>query len=317
MIAPSTVPLTPRKLVSPGFRNSTSRALSESTSASIAGTAKGTTGKSGGTRSAVARQHDHRTLRRLREGQRICPRLAQLLQADPVRASEKWTAVCKRLEGLGATVESCNPGEAYFVTDSLKGLFDGTLAGAARTMGPAFDLGAAPSRFGAGLAAARAARMKAKDAFLVAPPDLLSFLGAHPVAALRARLDAGEAEEAGFVESLENLGVETLAQLAWLGPDRLADRFGGIGLRALRLARGEDDSLRPAAPQEDLHALIELPGRHLRRALGPRARGRRRAASRRSRAEGQDDPRAAALRSADRRWRLGHRADLRPADRLV
>ena len=56
-----------------------------------------------------------------------------------------------------------------------------------------------------------------------------------------------------------------------LSPDQIADRFGPLGLRALRLARGEDEPLRPRRPHEELVEQIELPegtaGRQLDRAL--------------------------------------------------
>ena len=65
--------------------------------------------------------------------------------------------------------------------------------------------------------------------------------------------------------------METLPALARLSTDQVADRFGRLGLRALRLARGEDEPLRPRAPYEDLAEWIELPegtaGRQLDRAL--------------------------------------------------
>ena len=40
----------------------------------------------------------------------------------------------------------------------------------------------------------------------------------------------------------------TLGALARLTPDQVADRFGPLGLRALRLARGEEEPLRPRTP---------------------------------------------------------------------
>ena len=44
-----------------------------------------------------------------------------------------------------------------------------------------------------------------------------------------------------------------------LSPDRIADRFGPVGLEALRLARGEDAPLRPRRPHEELAEQLELP----------------------------------------------------------
>ena len=74
-----------------------------------------------------------------------------------------------------------------------------------------------------------------------------------------------------MVVALERLGVATLGALARLHPDQVADRFGALGMRALRLARGEDEPLRPRVPHEELAERIELPegtaGRQLDRAL--------------------------------------------------
>jgi len=74
-----------------------------------------------------------------------------------------------------------------------------------------------------------------------------------------------------LVGALRRLGLGTLGRLAGITADQAADRFGPIGLRALRLARGEDTPLRPRRPREELVAEIELPegaaGSQLGRAL--------------------------------------------------
>jgi protein ImuB len=62
-----------------------------------------------------------------------------------------------------------------------------------------------------------------------------------------------------------------LGRLAALSPAQVADRFGPLGLRALRLARGEDTPLRPRQPPVELASSIELAegtaGAQLERAL--------------------------------------------------
>ena len=71
---------------------------------------------------------------------------------------------------------------------------------------------------------------------------------------------------------LERLGVRTLGELAALPADAIADRFGDPGLRALELARGADEPLRPRRLREQLAERLELPeaasGQQLERALG-------------------------------------------------
>jgi protein ImuB len=91
------------------------------------------------------------------------------------------------------------------------------------------------------------------------------------IAALRTRLGSSECEADELIEALERLGIETLHAFSQLSCDQVADRFGSLGLRALRLCRGEEQSLRPRTPHEELSEEIELPegtaGRQLDRAL--------------------------------------------------
>ena len=87
------------------------------------------------------------------------------------------------------------------------------------------------------------------------------------------RWPPGSARRKGreLIGALRRLGLGTLGRLAELAPDQVADRFGALGQRALRLARGEDTPLRPRRPREELVAEIELPegaaGSQLGRAL--------------------------------------------------
>ncbi|HEX6688687.1 MAG TPA: hypothetical protein VF085_08490 [Solirubrobacterales bacterium] len=118
---------------------------------------------------------------------------------------------------------------------------------------------------------------------------MTTLLSDLPVAALADRLGLPEREAAGLVETLRRLGFGSLGELAALSPDHVADRFGPAGLRALRLARGEDELLVPSVhgAWEVLMEEIELPegtaGSQLERALGllvdrllaaPRRKGR-------------------------------------------
>ena len=63
----------------------------------------------------------------------------------------------------------------------------------------------------------------------------------------------------------------TLGQLGALPDAAIADRFGEAGLRALRMARGGDEPLRPRRAHEELVERLELPeaiaGPQLERAL--------------------------------------------------
>lgn len=186
------------------------------------------------------------------------PGRAQL--ADPLAAAERTEAMARALEGIGAAVETERPGEAFFAVDGLRGLHGGdsaaVLAAAreavAAALGEEPRVGSGPTRFAAFL-------------------ETGGWSQPVPVAALADRLGVPEREAADFVTALRRLGIETLGALARLSADQVADRFGALGLRALRLARGEDEPLRPRVPHEDLAAEVELPegaaGRLLDRAL--------------------------------------------------
>jgi protein ImuB len=95
------------------------------------------------------------------------------------------------------------------------------------------------------------------------------FLDPMPVSLLNGRL--GDAEADDLPNELERLGISTLGRLAGLPRDAVADRFGRLGLRALRLARGEDEPLRPRPVREAIAVELELPeavsGQQLERAL--------------------------------------------------
>jgi protein ImuB len=176
------------------------------------------------------------------------------------------------LEGIGAKVEPARPGEAFFEAAGLAGLWGGSLEGVLRraqeAIGPGARLGAGQTRLCAHAAALRTRPRRAP--IIIPPPATRRFLAPLPVDLLRDRLSGGRAlpggvEEAartgwaGLVDKLERLGVGTLGQLAALPDAAIADRFGELGLRALRMARGEDDPLRPRRPHEELVERLELP----------------------------------------------------------
>jgi protein ImuB len=102
---------------------------------------------------------------------------------------------------------------------------------------------------------------------------MTTFVSDLPVAALSERLGLPERQAGNLVEALERLGIGTLGELARLSPDHVADRFGLAGLRALRIARGEDELLvcTVHGSWEELVEEIDLPegtaGSQLERAL--------------------------------------------------
>jgi nucleotidyltransferase/DNA polymerase involved in DNA repair len=208
---------------------------------------------------------------RLGEALARCPSLV-LVAPDSERAEEDWEGLLRRLEGIGAAVEPAQAGEAFFEAEGLRGLWGGiesVLARARRALGRPVRLGAGPTRLCA-LAAAQRGRARRPPVVVPAGKER-AFLAPLPVGLLRECLDSSW-ERAAVPDTLERLGVRTLGELAALPDDAIADRFGQPGLRALRLARGEEGPLRPRQRGEMLAERLELPeacsGQQLERALG-------------------------------------------------
>jgi hypothetical protein len=189
-------------------------------------------------------------------------------------AEDVWEDELRRLEGIGAALESERPGEAFFAVDGLLGLHGGepsrVVAATRRAARLPIRVGIAPTRFAA-FAAAGGAGEGARREGAVPAARLDEFLAPLPVAALAPLLHLAERQAGDLVEAMARLGISTLGALAALSPAGVADRFGPPGLRALRLARGEEEPLRPRRPHEELAAEIELPegiaGDRLERAL--------------------------------------------------
>jgi protein ImuB len=181
-----------------------------------------------------------------------CPEL-RLVPGDPLATAEAWERVARALEGIGAALELPRAGLAYFAADGLRGLHGGdtgVLAAARAALARPARLGAGPTRF---CALAAALHAHPRRAVVVAEEDAPRYLAARPVELLGYR-----AQTAALVAPLRRLGVRTLGELAALGRDALADRFGEPGVLARRLARGADTPLRPRAVEERLEETLEL-----------------------------------------------------------
>ncbi len=189
----------------------------------------------------------------------------RLVPPDPARCAEVWEALLKRLEGIGAAVESERPGEAFFAVDGLCGIHGGdvtgVLAAAREAVRTQVQIAVAPNRFAAFVATRQGSRLPrgAGGETIVPNGALRKFLAPISVASLTDRLGTTGPEAARLVATLKRLGLGTLGKLAALSADQVADRFGSLGRRSLRLARGEDEPLRPRTPPTDLVEEIELP----------------------------------------------------------
>ena len=230
---------------------------------------------------------------RIAEALGRCPALA-LIPPDPGRAEELWEERLARIEGIGAAVESQRPGELFFGLDGLRGLWcrpERALERARGVAGRGARLGAGPTRLCALAAALRSRPRRGAGQVVVGRRSARAFLEPLPVALLRDRLDDPSGLDGGgrlrpsgsagtsasrwagvnLVDTLERLGVTTLGELAALPDAAVADRFGTVGMRALAMARGSDEPLRPRRPREELREELELPdaatGGQLERAL--------------------------------------------------
>jgi len=212
---------------------------------------------------------------RLGEALARCPRLA-LVPPDPLGVADAWEGALRALESIGAVVEAPAPGVVCFDGAALRRLhgarerddpaarlrermggrggaqppawLDGVVAASRRAIGRPARIGAGPSRF---CAVAGAVRARSRRAEIVAGA---AGLAAAPVTLLRR-----DPACVGLVAPLERLGIMTLGQFAELPRAAVADRFGPAGLRALGLASGVDDPLRPRAVGERLEELLDLP----------------------------------------------------------
>jgi len=196
-----------------------------------------------------------------------CPRL-RLVAGDPLGVAQEWGRAARALEGIGAALELPRAGLAYFESDGLRGLHggdEGVIAAARRALQRPSRVGAGPTRF---CALAAALEVRSRRAVVVkTESEARRYLASRPVTLLGFR-----AETAAMVESLTRLGIDTLGELAALGRDAVADRFGAPGVLARRLARGEDDPLRTHIAEERLRESLELEeansGPALERVLG-------------------------------------------------
>jgi hypothetical protein len=209
-----------------------------------------------------------------------CAAVPGLAPLDPLEAVELTEGLVRRLEGVGAEVESERPGEAFFAVDGLRAIHGGVEGVAAAVRGAAempVRVGVAPTRFAA-YAAARSScgaprrrRGRRREEAIVQPGELRRFLAALPMSIVVPRLSPPQPPADELVLALSRLGIRSLGALAALPAADVADRFGPLGVRAHDLASGRDEPLRPRTPSEELTADIDLPeacgGEQLDRAL--------------------------------------------------
>jgi protein ImuB len=195
-----------------------------------------------------------------------CPDL-RLIMPDPDATRGYWNLLLDRLEGMGAAVESDEPGVAWFDADGLLRLHGGNLeavlVAARKRLPPGARIGVAPTRFSSYAAALYARRRRSNR---IVEGAVRAFLAPLPIGLLRSRRGLED-----LPETLERLGIRTLGELAALPASALSERFGHPGLLALELAQGLDTPLEPRRPSELVMERLTLPeaasGLQLERAL--------------------------------------------------
>jgi protein ImuB len=182
----------------------------------------------------------------------------RLVAPDPEAARAYWNEILDSLEGLGAVVESDDPGVAWFDAGGIQGLHGGrvedVMAVGRRRLPAGIRMGAAPSRFTAYAAVLHARGRGRRRDPVVVDGAVGAFLRPLPVALLGSR--AGLMD---LPEMLGRLGIRTLGELALLPAAAVAERFGHPGLLALELAQGRDTPLEPRRPSEPVVERLALP----------------------------------------------------------
>jgi protein ImuB len=165
---------------------------------------------------------------RRREAEAACPGI-RVVDADPALEARTFEPVARAVESITPRLVVDRPGVLSFPTRGPAryhggdtGLVD-HVAAAVRAVGVDARVGVADGEF--------AARLAARRAMVVVAGETPAFLAPHPVAVLG---------DDALADLLRRLGVRTLGDFAALPPGAVVARLGPDGLRAHRLARGED-----------------------------------------------------------------------------
>ena len=182
---------------------------------------------------------------RRREAEAICPTVATI-EHDPGAEMARFERVAVAVETLIPRIEVVIPGLILAPVTGAVRYFGGEGALVDRVVkeidvvaGPGFRIGLAAGPF----AARRAADMATDDdpVFRVDDDD-----------AFRASLDVAALDSEDMAAVFRWLGITTLGELAALPREAVVSRFGPDGLRAHRLATGEDRDTRNRVISEDL-----------------------------------------------------------------
>ena len=185
---------------------------------------------------------------RRREAEARCPGLA-VAEADPQVEARAFEQVARAVETFTPRFVLEEPGRISFPTRGPSRYFGGDTAMGVRCLDAVGAIGITDARVGVadgGFAAMLAARAAEPGAAYVVPPgESPGFLAPWPVAVLE---DPEPGEAADLADLLVRLGLRTLGAFAALPDGAVLGRFGSVGARAYRLARGDDKATAPPAP---------------------------------------------------------------------
>ena len=206
--------------------------------------------------SAAARAEGVRRGQRRRDAQARCPQL-EVVEADPVRDHRAFAPLIAAIEESAPGVQLIAPGLCALHVKGPARYYGGEAAAATVIAGAISSLGVVDVRVGVAdgvFTAEQAARggTRVTDPMRIVPAGRAAeFLAPLSVAVLD--------DEPGIADLFARLGVQTLGQVAALGADRLAERFGARGQRLHALASGRDP--RPVTartPPPELHREISF-----------------------------------------------------------
>jgi protein ImuB len=224
--------------------------------------------------SAAARAGGVRRGLRRREAQSRCPE-AIVLAADPDRDARAFEPVAAAVEALAPRLEVVRPGvlvvaargpSRYYGGDAAAAALIQAAAAAAIDGRAAVGVGVADGLFAALLAARSAVGRSAVGRSAAGPEDHVTvvdpggaaaYLAPRPVAELaRGLVDPAVVD---LVDLLRRLGMRTLGAVAAVPPADLLGRFGHLGAKVSRLARGLDEHPpRPRAIPPELVVSAEV-----------------------------------------------------------
>ncbi len=209
--------------------------------------------------SARARREGVRRGMRRRTAQGVCPELV-LVPADEGRDARAFEPVVQAVETVVAGVEVVRPGIVLLPAHGPARHVGSEEALAELLVGRVAEEVGAECQVGIG-DGVLAAVLAARDGVILPAGTSAAFLAPRDVRDLQHHATTSEAamETAALTDLLRRLGLRTLGAFAALGAGDVLARFGVVGERAQRLARGLD--VRPPVarrPEQDVVATADL-----------------------------------------------------------